>query len=81
MARCPAACTHPPHRLGTDQAPTVPAQPPCRRRKRDQDGQRTPQGLQLPARLLIGLHPQFHSPGGSLRDVTPWGHRPTRRRH
>ena len=54
-----AGCLHPPpHRTGTDHAPTVPAQQPRCGRKRHKDGQGTAQRLQFPARPLIWLHPQ-----------------------
>ena len=65
---------HPsPHRLWTDNAPTVPAQQAGCSRKRHKDRQGTAQRLELPTAPLMRLYAQGLIQGGHLGRLTPMG--------
>src|SRR4029450_6908855 len=65
---------HPsPHRLWTDNAPTVPAQQAGCSRKRHKDRQGTAPSLELPTAPLMRLYAQGLIPGGHLGRLTPMG--------
>src|SRR5207253_24811 len=63
----------PPYRLGTDSAPTVPAQQAGGGRKRHKDRQGTAQRLEFPAGPLMWLHSQGLIQGSRLRRLASVG--------